>query len=74
MTKEVIYPPCRKCGKTHGMGIENIQTGEITPLELCYDCLWEGFPYHLANFMRDPREEQVADILKTTEEGILKNG
>ena len=33
---------CTKCGKLHGMGIENRETGEITPMDVCYDCLWFG--------------------------------
>lgn len=41
------YPPCKKCGKSHGMGIEDTRTGEITPIDLCYDCLWEDFPKFL---------------------------
>lgn len=41
--KEIIYPPCKKCGASHGMGIEDMKTGEITPLDLCRECLWEPF-------------------------------
>jgi len=37
---EVIYPPCRKCGASHGMGIENMETGIIEPIDLCRDCLF----------------------------------
>jgi hypothetical protein len=33
---------CKKCGKEHGMGIEDMKTGEITPIDLCEDCLFEG--------------------------------
>ena len=46
---QVIYPPCKKCGKSHGMGIEDMTTGKIEPIDLCYDCLWEGFPNHVNN-------------------------
>lgn len=35
------YNPCKECGKSHGMGIENTLTGDITPIDLCYDCLWK---------------------------------
>lgn len=31
---------CKKCGKSHGMGIKNTKTGEFTPMDVCYDCLW----------------------------------
>jgi hypothetical protein len=36
------YPLFRKCGASHGMSMENIQTGEIEPLDICSTCLWEG--------------------------------
>jgi hypothetical protein len=39
----IEYPPCKKCGKSHGMGIENMETGEITPIDLCNKCLWSGY-------------------------------
>lgn len=45
----LVYPPCKKCGKSHGMGIEEMATGKIDPIDLCYDCLWEGFPNHVNN-------------------------
>lgn len=46
---DIIYPLCRKCGASHGIGIEEMATGKIDPIDLCYDCLWEGFPHHLKN-------------------------
>lgn len=49
--KEVVYPPCRKCGKSHGMGIETMATGEIEPIDLCRDCL---FPPCLFDMNIDP--------------------
>lgn len=36
------YPPCRKCGATHKMGIKNMETGEIQPIDLCRDCIFYG--------------------------------
>jgi len=35
-----IYPPCKKCGASHGMGLENMETGEIEPIEYCRSCLF----------------------------------
>jgi len=29
---EVIYPPCKYCGKSHGMGVEDMETGKIEPI------------------------------------------
>ncbi len=37
----VEYPPCRKCGAAHGMGIKEMATGKIEPLDLCYNCFWK---------------------------------
>lgn len=42
---DLIYPPCRKCGASHGMGLENMETGEIKPIDLCENCLFEGCRY-----------------------------
>ncbi len=38
----IEYPPCKKCGASHGMGIENMETGEIEPIDLCRNCLFFG--------------------------------
>lgn len=37
------YPRCRKCEASHGMGVEEMATGKITPIDLCHKCLWDGF-------------------------------
>ena len=37
---KVIYPPCKYCGATHGMGFEDTETGVITPIDVCKDCLF----------------------------------
>jgi hypothetical protein len=40
--KEVIYPPCKRCGESHGMGIETMETGEVEPINLCKNCSFYG--------------------------------
>ena len=37
-----VYPPCKYCGKSHEMSIENRETGEMEPMDICYDCLSFG--------------------------------
>lgn len=37
----IEYPPCKYCGASHGMGIEDMTTGEITPIDVCNTCLWD---------------------------------
>jgi hypothetical protein len=39
---KIIYPPCKKCGASHGMGVKNMETGHIEQIDLCSDCLWHG--------------------------------
>lgn len=72
------YPPCKKCGASHGMGIEETATGNITPIDLCYDCLWEGFPYELKNLYTkielEDDIEKMKEKLKNLEMELIKNG
>ena len=42
----VEYPLCRKCGASHGMGIEDMETGKIEPIDLCKSCLFEKIQIH----------------------------
>lgn len=37
---------CVKCGKKHGMVVENMETGTQEPLDLCYDCLFAPMKYN----------------------------
>jgi hypothetical protein len=39
--ERIVYPPCKYCGAEHGMGIEHVESGKITPIDICYDCLWK---------------------------------
>lgn len=41
--ENVFYPPCKYCGHEHGMGIEDMSTGIIKPIDICYPCLWHDF-------------------------------
>ena len=38
---ETPYPPCKYCGDSHGMGIKEMSTGKITPLDMCDKCFLE---------------------------------
>lgn len=49
--KEIIYHPCKYCGKSHGMGIENMLTGEIKPIDICGECLWKPLEFN------EPKEQ-----------------
>lgn len=59
-----IYPPCKYCGATHGMGIDNMETGEIEPIDVCKDCL---FPPTIFNIDVD------VDILKEWQDKFEKD-
>ena len=49
MLVDVIYPPCKKCGASHGMGIEDMNTGVITAIDICRECLWEPLQMYVNN-------------------------
>ena len=51
--QQVEYPPCRKCGAAHGMGLKDRRTGKIEPLDKCYNCFWKDA------FIYKPITEQV---------------
>ena len=34
--------PCDRCGRPHAMCIENMETGEIIPIDTCNDCLFKN--------------------------------
>lgn len=44
---------CRKCGVMHGMGILDTITNIHTPIDHCYDCLWEN------GYTHKPITEQI---------------
>lgn len=41
----IEYPLCKKCGASHKMGIED-REGNITPMDICYKCLWEPLKFN----------------------------
>lgn len=51
------------------MGVENMQTGEITPMDVCYDCLWSGLKI---NPIEDQIElDNMEQVLKKLEDRLL---
>lgn len=58
---------CTKCGKSHGMVVENSETGKIKPMDLCYDCLWFG--------TFNPIKKQISfdDLPEVCDSNILQN-
>ncbi len=56
MTKE--YLPCKKCGESHGIGIENMVTGEIDPIDYCLECLFQ--PYATKIIPNDVEDLEIA--------------
>jgi len=41
------FPPCKNCGENHGMGIKDMKTGIIAPIEYCYSCFEKKFFHHV---------------------------
>ncbi len=54
----IIFPLCKECGASHRMCIENMETGHIEPIDICYDCLWFGhiLPVNYQITLRDHEE------------------
>ncbi len=80
MKHKVEYPPCKECGKSHGMGIENMETGEIKPIDLCHDCLWSGMEITQTEWggsvrcmTSDARNVNMADELNRLQKMIIEN-
>lgn len=72
---------CKKCGKKHRMGLENMETGNIIPLDLCKECLFENTKIQLYSEYRgtircntsDGRNVNMADELNRLEKEILNS-
>jgi hypothetical protein len=56
------------------MGVEEMSTGKITPLDICYNCLWNPLEFHR---IIDPGLlldiENMKNKLLETEKELLKN-
>jgi hypothetical protein len=61
---EIIYPPCKYCGKSHGMGIEDMATGKIEPIDICKDCLFGDWTKsrHLDELTRQSEEKGLYEM------------
>lgn len=66
MSVDVVYPPCKKCGASHGMGIEDMQTGVITPIDICRECLWEPLQMYVNNeqVMLTDNQDEIDELLE----------
>ena len=69
---------CKKCGKEHGMGLENMETGSFEPIDYCYDCLFTYSPIkeqiHLTEWgynMCDAQVINLADEFNKTEAEVI---
>lgn len=72
MVNETIYPPCKKCGASHGMGIEEMSTGIIKPIDLCYNCLFFDFSWRpIENQVELKDINELKKILKETERKLF---
>lgn len=62
----LVYPSCKECGKEHGLGIINMKTGRIEPLDICNECLWKNkIPTFSPSFEEISKQMRInADIIK----------
>lgn len=58
------YPSCKYCGTKHGMGIEDMATGEITPIDVCKDCLF----LHTSYLTSQIQEKSLDELVKQAQE------
>ncbi len=73
MNQEIIYPPCKKCGDSHGMGIEEMSTGKIEPMDICYNCLWNPLEFKPINEQVKLDVENMKENLKNLEDRLIKD-
>jgi hypothetical protein len=78
MNDEIIYPPCRKCGAIHGMGVEVMATGKIEPIDLCCDCLFDFklVPITVQISLNDLSEictSEMGEVLRLNEDQIIRD-
>lgn len=64
---------CKKCGKEHGMVIEDKVTGECEPIDLCYQCIFGDWkPTPIEDVVLDPNMDYGAALRKAQDE-ILRD-
>lgn len=57
------YAPCKHCGNAHRMGIENMETGEIEPIDICHTCLYGSYIIPSSDIILDDFPDDALDIL-----------
>lgn len=81
----MILYDCKKCGAKHGMGIEDMETGNIEPIDYCKECLFEQVKIDLPSAFNlqsewggdarcmtsDGRNVNMADELNRIEKDLL---
>lgn len=71
--QDIIYPPCKYCGSSHGMGIEEISNGKIDALDVCSNCLWNPIQRKIIDVLVFDNLEDMKNKLLETEKELLKN-
>ncbi len=61
---------CKKCNQSHGMYLENMETGEAIPMDHCRTCLFEPQFNPLSHITLESVEEEIQKLLK----GFKKDG
>lgn len=62
---EACHTLCKKCGVYHTMSFGDIATGKITPIDICYGCLWNPSEFHIKNISPDAinkMEKSIKDL------------
>ncbi len=68
---------CTSCGKDHGMVIEDMTTGETTPIDWCKECFFsKGYTYkepESVHLCQDWSFEGLREKLRENEDRIIKD-
>lgn len=70
---------CKKCGKEHGMVIEDKVTGKCEPLDLCYQCIfgdWKPAPIEqikLEDLDENSSFKEWGEALRKVQDQIIRD-
>ena len=63
---------CIKCGKEHGMVVEEMRTGTQSPIKYCKDCLFSGCVYKVDSQYYAKLEENMKELNRILKEATAQ--
>lgn len=62
---------CKHCGKTHGVGIQDMHTGVFEPIDVCFECLFKGCEF-IPPKKVEADEADYALVLRQIEDKLIQ--